>query len=299
MQAQYFKLPRQFHQSISVRRDRLPYFYNDWHYHPELELVYIIKGEGTRFIGDNIARFESGDLVLLGPNLAHVWKSDEEYFLPQSRKIVEAIVIHFPIDFLGSNLWNIPEFSSINKLHEISSRGISFHISSGHPLRKLLNSIPDLSLFDRLLMLLKILHQLSDFEDKQVLSGIPFVENSQEQQSDRMDKINTFILLNFSKEIQIEKIALIANMTVASLCRYFKKKTRKSVTEFINEVRIGYACKLLIDGKYTITDICYQCGYTNSSYFNRQFKKITQINPSQYLAKKDHFERKSLNKEQN
>lgn len=299
MQAQYFKLPKQFHQSISVRKDRLPYFYNDWHYHPELELVYIIKGEGTRFIGDNIARFESGDLVLLGPNLAHVWKSDEEYFLPESRKMVAAIVIHFPIDFLGANLWSIPEFSSITKLIESSRRGISFHIPSGHPLRKLLNNIPNLSPFDRLLILLTILNQLADFNDVQILSSIPFVENSHEHQSARMDKINNFILLNFSKEIQIEKIALIANMTVASLCRYFKKKTRKSVTEFINEVRIGYACKLLIDGKCTITDICYQCGYTNSSYFNRQFKKITQINPSQYLAKKDHFERKSLIKKHN
>lgn len=294
MQAQYFKLPKQFHQSISVRRDRLPYFYNDWHYHPELELVLILKGEGTRFVGDNIARFESGDLVLINSNLPHVWKSDDEYFLPESRKMVIAIVIHFSIDFMGTHLWSIPEFSAITRLLELSRRGISFHIPEGHLLRKLLNNIPKLSPLDRLLMLLKILNQLTELPDNQILSSIAFVENSQEHQSARMDKINNFILLNFSKEIPIEKIALIANMTVASLCRYFKKKTRKSVTEFINEVRIGYACKLLIDGKFTITDICYQCGYNNSSYFNRQFKKITQINPSQYLAKKDHFERRTL-----
>lgn len=294
MQAQYFKLPKQFHQSISIRLDRLPYFYSDWHYHPELELVFIIKGMGTRFVGDHIARFESGDLVLLNSNLPHVWKSDEEYFLPESKKTVAAIVIHFPIDFLGADLWSIPEFSPVTRLLETSRRGISFHIPPGHTLRKMLNDIPNLSRFDRLLGLLTILNQLSDFDDKQVLSSIPFVDNSLEHQSVRMDKINNFILMNFSQEIPIEKIASVANMTVASLCRYFKKKTRKSVTEFINEVRIGYACKLLIDGKYPITDICYKCGYNNSSYFNRQFKKITQINPSQYLAKKDHFERKTV-----
>jgi len=287
MQAQYFKLPKKFHQSISVRIDRLPNFYSDWHYHPELELVYIIKGEGTRFVGDNIARFESGDLVLLGSNLPHVWKSDEDYFKAESKKMVAAIVIHFPIDFLGSQLWSVPEFSLVNKLMESSCRGISFHIPPQHPLKKLLINIPGLDSLDRLIMLLNILNQLSTVEEQRNLSSIPFVENIQEHQSARMDKIHNYILQNFDKEIQIEKIAVIANMTVASLCRYFKKKTRKSVTEFINEVRIGYACKLLIDGKYTISNICYQCGYNNPSYFNRQFKKITQINPSQYLAKKN------------
>ncbi len=291
MQAQYFKLPKQFHQSVSVRIDRLPYFYSDWHYHPELELVYIIKGEGTRFVGDNIDRFESGDLVLLNSNLPHVWKSDEEYFKPESKKTVAAIVIHFQIDFLGSQLWNVPEFSTISKLLESSRSGISFHIPTRHPIKKLLIKIPNLSLFDRLLMLLTILNQLSTIKEQKNLSGISYTENNLLNKSERLDKINNFIINNFKNEIQHEKVAAIANMTVASLCRYFKKKTRKTLTEFINEVRIGYACKLLIDGKYSISDICYQCGYNNPSYFNRQFKKITQINPGQYLAKKDQFER--------
>ena len=291
MQAQYFKLPKQFHQSIAVRIDRLPYFYSDWHYHPELELVYIIKGEGTRFVGDNIDRFESGDLVLLNSNLPHVWKSDEEYFKPESKKMVTAIVIHFHIDFLGSQLWDVPEFSTINKLLESSRSGISFQIPPQHPIIKLLISMPNLSPFDRLLKLLTILNQLSSIKEQKKLSGILFVENTLQYQSERMDKINNYILNNFEKQISIDAIASIATMTVASLCRYFKKKTRKSLTEFINEVRIGYACKLLIDGKYSISDICYQCGYNNPSYFNRQFKKITRINPGQYLAKKDQFER--------
>jgi len=291
MQAQYFKLPKQFHQSVSVRFDRLPCFYSDWHYHPELELVYIIKGEGTRFVGDNIDRFESGDLVLLNSNLPHVWKSDEEYFKPESKKMVAAIVIHFQVDFLGSQLWNVPEFSMINKLLESSGSGISFLVPSRHPIKKLLINIPNLSPFDRLLMLLTILNLLSTMEKQKNLSGIAYAENSLQNKSERLDKINNFIINNFKNEIPLEKVAAVANMTIASLCRYFKKKTRKTLTEFINEVRIGYACKLLIDGKYSISDICYQCGYNNPSYFNRQFKKITQINPGQYLAKKDQFER--------
>ena len=291
MQAQYFKLPKQFHQSISVRIDRLPYFYSDWHYHPELELVYIINGEGTRFVGDNIDRFESGDLVLLNSNLPHVWKSDEEYFKPESKKMVAAIVIHFQIDFLGDQLWKVPEFLAINKLLESSRSGISFHIPPLHPIKKLLINIPNLSLFERLLSLLTILDQLSAIEKQKNLSGISYIENSLQNKSERLDKINNFIINNFKNEIQLEKVAAIANMTVASLCRYFKKKTRKTLTEFINEVRIGYACKLLIDGKYSISEICYLCGYNNPSYFNRQFKKIIRLSPGQYLAKKYQFER--------
>ena len=291
MQAQYFKLPKQFHQSISVRTDRLPYFYNDWHYHPELELVYIIKGEGTRFVGDNIDRFESGDLVLLAANLPHVWKSDEEYFKPESKKMVKALVIHFQIDFLGPQIWVVPEFQAIKKLLETSKSGISFHVPAIHPIKKLLINISALSPFDRLLMLMTILNQLSTLKEQKSLSGIAYAENSLQNKSERLDKINNYIITNFKNEIQIEKIAEIANMTVASICRYFRKKTRKTLTEFINEVRIGYACKLLIDGAYSISEIGYLCGYNNPSYFNRQFKKITTINPTQYLSKKVQFER--------
>lgn len=292
MQAQYYKLPKQFHQSISVRKDILTAFYDHWHYHSELELVYILKGEGTRFIGDDISRFSSGDLVLMGAGLPHVWKSDEAYFKADSKKKVSAIVLHFGSNFCGQALWDLPEMNAVKKLLEIAPRGISYALPEGHSIKKKLKALPEQDSFDRLLNLLSLLNELAQTENSTILSGIPFAEHYQEHHSKRIDKIYDYILNHFEKEIKLEHLASLANMTPASLCRFFRQKTRKSVSEFINEVRIGFACKLLIEGKLPISDICFRCGYNNLSYFNRQFKKIIGQSPGLYQEKKKLFENK-------
>ena len=290
MQAQYFKLTKQVHQSISIRKDTRTAFYDHWHYHSELELVYIIQGEGTRFIGDDISRFGSGDLVLLGVGLPHVWKSDDSYFDHNSRKKVSAIVLHFGQDFLGPDLWELPEMAPIKKLLELSPRGISYHLPEGHPVKRKLRKMIDQQPFDRLTHLLTMLHKLAQVENHTILSGIPFADHYQKHHSKRIDKIYDYILTNFEKEIKLEELALLANMTPASLCRFFRQKTRKSVSEFINEVRVSFACKLLIEGNLSISEICFRCGYNNLSYFNRQFKKIIGLTPGNYQKKKSLFE---------
>lgn len=289
MQAQYFKLTKQFHQSISIRQDVRPYFYNEWHYHSELELVYVVKGEGTRFIGNNISQFSAGDLVLLGANLPHVWKSENHYSKPESKKKVSVIILHFPHNFCGDLFWELPEVAPVKKLLEQSHLGISYPLPSQHTVKKQLKKMLELSPFNRLLALLSLLNDLSVIEEKEVLSSIPFADHYQKHQSKRIDRIYNYILNNFEKKIELEDVASLANMTSSSLCRFFKQKTHKSLCEFINEVRIGYACKLMISGELTVSDICFRCGYNNLSYFNRQFKKITSESPSQYIKRKNQF----------
>jgi AraC-like DNA-binding protein len=289
MQAQYLKLPKQYHQSFSVRKDTLPYFYNSWHYHTEIELVYIIKGTGTRFIGDNISKFSDGDLVLLGTNLPHVWKSDDIYFKSDSKKKVSAIVIHFPIDFLGIDIWNKVEMAAIKKLLDIAKRGITYTVPNNHQVKKQLLKITELPQFERILSLLQILQTLTTIKDFEILSGLSFANRYQENSSERIDKIYDFILNNFNKEIKLAEVAALATMTPASLCRFFKQKTGKSLSEFVNEVRVGFACKLIIESQLSISEVCYQCGFNSLSYFNRQFKKFAKVSPSQYSNKKGGF----------
>ncbi|TKG96924.1 AraC family transcriptional regulator [Puteibacter caeruleilacunae] len=289
MQAQYFRLPQQPHQSIAIRKDTRPYFHDNWHYHSQLELVYIIKGEGTRFIGDDISGFTSGDLVLLGSHLPHVWKSEESYFKEGSKRKVEAIVLHFPQDIGGNQLWDLPEMTHIKTMLEQSHLGIHFHLPEKHPIMKMLKKMVQQEPFELLLSLLSLLKKLSGLEQKSSISKVSFADHYQQHQSKRIDRIYDYILKNFDKEIKLESIAALSNMTPSSLCRFFKQKTRKSISEFINEVRIGFACKLLIEGNLSISEICFRCGYNNLSYFNRQFKKIIGLTPRNYQEKKNSF----------
>ncbi|MBI9063896.1 MAG: helix-turn-helix domain-containing protein [Marinilabiliaceae bacterium] len=286
MQAHYHKLPEQFHQSVSVRKDIRPYFLDKWHYHSKLELVYIIRGKGTRFIGDDISGFKDGDLVLLGTHLPHVWKSKDKYFEKKNVKTVEAIILHFPQKMGINNLFDLPEMNAIKNLIEQSHLGLHFDIPEFHPVKKSLKKMVNQSPFDRILTLLSILQRLATEEGiKQSLSKTPFADHYQSHQSKRVDRIYNHILHHFDKEIKLEHLASIANMTPASLCRFFKQKTKKSLSEFTNEVRIGFACKLIIEDKLSISDICFRCGYNSLSYFNRQFKKITGMAPTLYQKK--------------
>jgi AraC-like DNA-binding protein len=290
MQAQYYKLPKQFHESLSIRQDVRPYFYDQWHFHSELELVYIIKGSGTRFIGDDISGFSSGDLVLLGAHLPHVWKSSDTYFKDPSKKKVEAIVLHFPSHIGGNELWELPEMNAAKNLLQQSHLGIAFQVPESHPIKKGLKAMVAQAPFERFINLLALLKQLSELKESQQISKTSFANQYQNHQSKRIDRIYNYILNNFELDIQLKEVADLANMTPAALCRFFKQKTRKSLSQFTNEVRIGYACKLIIEGQLSISDICFQCGYNNLSYFNRQFKKHTGKSPSAYLKMKREFD---------
>lgn len=289
MQAHYHKLPHQFDQSVSIRHDLRPYFSDHWHYHSKLELVYIIKGHGTRFIGDNISGFKDGDLVLLGAYLPHVWKSSDHAIDKTPTDYVEAIVIHFQEDLGTSGLMELPEMAAIKKMLQQAHLGISFHFPNPHGIQDTLMQMVQQTPFERIISILLLLQQLAIEEKRHQISKTPFANQYMNHQSKRIDKIYDYILNNFDKEIKLEHCASIANMTPASLCRFFKQKTKKSLSEFTNEVRIGFACKLIIEDRLSISDICFRCGYNSLSYFNRQFKKITGVAPSIYLKKKNTF----------
>lgn len=289
MQAHYHKLPHQFDQSISIRHDRRPYFSDHWHYHSKLELVFIIKGEGTRFIGDNISGFKDGDLVLLGAYLPHVWKSSDNYLDNFNDDNVEAIVIHFQDDLGATGLMDLPEMNTIKKMLQQAHLGISYQLTDQHEIYDRLIKMVDQTPFERIISLLYLLLELANLEHWQLISKTPFASHYMNHQSKRVDSIYDYILNNFDKDIKLNDLASIANMTPASLCRFFKQKTKKSLSEFTNEVRIGFACKLIIEDQLSISDICFRCGYNSLSYFNRQFKKVTGVAPSTYLKVKNSF----------
>lgn len=270
--------------SFNVTRNSYPYFLKIWHYHSELELVLIEKSTGTRFIGDAIEKFEAGEIVLIGENLPHMWLNDEAYFEESSKLISEAIAIHFKKDFLGSTFFETPEMSNISELILRAKRGVKFIDLKKSTIQEI-RKLAKLSGFQKVMSFVTILNALAKHNNYKLLSSEGFINSFNKTESKNLDKIYEYIFKNFNTSISLNNVAAIACMNPSSFSRYFKRIHRKTFIEYVNELRIGFACKMLIEGKYSITAICYECGFNNVSNFNRQFKKITNFSPKEYLKK--------------
>jgi AraC-like DNA-binding protein len=269
--------------SFAAKKNQYPYFLKMWHYHPELELVLLIKSTGTRFIGDSIEKFEEGELILIGENLPHMWLNDDEYHQQPPTLTAEAIAIHFRKDFLGSNFFDIPEMKKISKLLIRANQGIHF-LNIPSQIIADIKEIVELSDFERIIKLIRILNKLSSHTDFRLLSSKGFMNTFGESTTgNRLDSVYEYVFKNFNKPIQLKDVANIANMNASAFSRFFKRMNRKTFSKYLNEIRIGFACKMLIEEKYNISTICYQSGYNNISNFNRQFKKIKKVSPSEYI----------------
>lgn len=277
MRASYEKIPVNNDASFLVRRIQTQYFDAPLHFHPEYELTLIVSGNGKRFVGDSVENFESGDLVLLGSNLSHFWRSDKH-----SEATSEAIVIQFSTDFVENILGKLPECKNIVSMLTTAKSGITFNASFA-PLLE--NLITEKSL-KRLFLLIELLETLSQSIDYQILASEYFTIKPDDAENERMRKVLEFTLDNFQNEVSINDIAELANLTVPSFCRYFKARTRKTYIDYLHEIRVSHARKLLIDNKLSISQIGLECGFQNLSNFHRIFKKQVGITP---LAYRKHF----------
>ncbi len=268
--------------SFLIRNNCYPNLLKIWHYHPELELVVILKSSGTRFIGDNIEKFNEGEIVLIGKNLPHMWLNDKEYFEKDSKLEAQAISIHFNENFAGDAFFNLPEMSSIEKLLIRAQSGIRFI----GDLKLVINWIKELETlmkFDKLMKFFQILNFLANHQEYKLLSSIGFVNSFKKTGRNNLVDVYEYIIKNFKDKITLDDVASIACMNPTAFSRVFKRVNRKTFSEYLNEVRIGYACKLLMEEKYNISEICFESGFNNISNFNRQFKKTTNYSPTQYI----------------
>lgn len=267
--------------SFTIRNHRFPNFLKVWHHHPELELVVLIKSIGTRFIGDNIEQFCEGEVVLIGKNLPHMWLNDDKYFETNSIFQAEAIVIHFKEDFAGKDFLKMPEMGPIAKLIEMSSLGIKFSGDMTWFINQI-KKIYELNEFDRTIKFIELLNFLALHNEQRSLSSFGFINSFKKTDKKNLDRVYEYIINNFKDNIRRNDVAEIANMNPSAFSRFFKRVNRKTFTEYLNEVRIGYACKLLIENKINISEICFESGFNNLSNFNRQFKKAMKCSPTDY-----------------
>ncbi|MFD1630538.1 AraC family transcriptional regulator [Pseudopedobacter beijingensis] len=285
MKAQFHKVPTRLQTSYSIRNDVSANFGTIWHYHPELELHYVKKGEGLRFIGDNISNFSAGEMVLLGENLPHTWRCKDEYFSHNSDLNVEATVIHFLPNCLGQDLLNLPEAFQIPKLYEKAKKGLIIKGNTKKRLEVLMHDALNAVNLDRLSILLSILNTLAYTEEYEFITSTNAFYKANNSDTERINKICTYTLTNYKNEITLEEISSLSNLSVTSFCRYFKQMTKKTFYDFLTEIRISHACRMLVKETMTVEGISMECGFNNPSNFYRHFKKVMGCTPVEYKSK--------------
>ncbi len=285
MQAILRKINPSTDYSFVARVDKLPYLYEKWHFHPEIELTHIVQSSGTRFVGDSIEEFEAGELILLGSNLPHVWKNDTGYFSPESFMRVESQVVQFLPDCFGIDFLSLKEMEGIRRLFEKAKRGIRIEGKAKEKVLKLMTQLLEsTSGIQRIGLFLNIFEIIADSEEIVLLSSEGFLDSYHRFDADTINRVYEFTLSQFNRRILIREAAAIANMSVANFCRFFKNHTQKTYVQFLTEVRIGYACRMLIENKKSIQQIASDCGFHNLSNFNRAFRLLKNRKPTAYRA---------------
>ncbi|MEO8886577.1 MAG: AraC family transcriptional regulator [Mucilaginibacter sp.] len=287
MKPQRLTITSGYAHSFSARCDLQPDINNSWHYHDELELIYFKNGGGTQFIGDSISNFGNGDVVLVGSNLPHFWQYDAAYFTDRFTHPVEVYVVHFSKDFWGEAFLSLPENREIARLIERSKRGISLKGDTRNMVAGLLKKITEAEGTRRLLHLLEALQETANCKEADYLASFGFKTDFAEHERDRIHFIYNYTITNYKKKIGLREIAEVAKISPNSFCKFFKSRTGKTYSFFTNEIRVGHACRLLIENKLNIKEICYECGFNNFVSFHKTFKDITGMTPLKY--QKIHF----------
>jgi len=246
-----------------------------WHFHPEYEIVYAEAANGVRHVGDHISKYEGSDLVFIGPNIPHL---NFDYGV---KTACEIVVVQMKEDFLGKDFFALPEMYEVKNLFERARTGIAFHNETKKVVSDKLKQLSSLPHFKQLLELLNIFQLLAISKEFTDLQSRPIANASLLKEQQRMHKIYHFIETHYQQAIDVNEVAKLTHLTTAAFCRYFKKSTHLTFTDFLNQYRINQAKKLLLHDK-NVTEACYESGFENLSYFNKTFKKITGENPSRF-----------------
>ena len=249
-----------------------------WHFHPEIELVYVNKGKGKRHIGNHISYFNNSQLVLIGSNLPHIG------YIDRLTTNGSETLIQFLPDFLGKDFFKIPEMAAIATLFERAKKGVRFNIEIKQRIGAKIEKLIDLEGANRITSFIEILNDLATTNDYTLLNANGFAFEAIRQDSNKIEIIYSHINDNFKEHITLDEVSNLVSMTVPAFCRYFKKSTGKTFTKLVNEYRVVHATKLLAESNMSITNISFECGFNNFSHFNKLFKEFTGKSASIYRS---------------
>jgi AraC-like DNA-binding protein len=252
-----------------------------WHYHNNYEISFITEGSGKRIVADSLEEFQPGDLVFIGPDLPHVWIADKETRTPSNRTL-EMVFLQFTNEVLGSQLLSLPEFKNVANALLLSERGIQIVDKTLNEVSELMLQLPYMKSFERVLQFYKLMDIIGKSDSNIQLASKEYIKMRFKTGNKRIASIHDFLMNNYKEEIDLNKLADLVSMAEGSLCRFFKMNTGLTIFEYLNKIKTDFACKLLMDNDLSISEVCYDSGFNNLSHFNKQFRKITGVPPSEY-----------------
>ena len=279
------------HEQVSSKEDSpiiaryydYDHFTFPWHFHSEYEIIYIEESHGEEFINDSKIHYYPGDILLIGANTPHFTKSAPDYYEDNQDLRVKGVIIQFKREILPNIIYQYPDYHKIKQLLERSNLGIYFNINHNEHIRKMIEKIPKEKGIKLLTSLLHILEAMANMEKYDCISSNTKL-NFHDSVDNRFEKVISYIRQHFTEEIQVKQIAALIPMNHTAFCRYFKEKSSKTMTEYIQELRISYACQLISESTESISQICFRCGFNNIPHFNRIFKRYKKLTPTEYRA---------------
>lgn len=293
MKAQLINIVNATKSSVQIKVVDQKYLTAPFHFHDMCELVFIQKSFGKRIVGDHVGNFKDGDLVLMGPDLPHIWLNDNTFRHPRSKKKVQAIVAYFSPTFLTHLSYDKSITSHAEDLIFRSHRGLYFFGRTREIIKDKMDTMVSEKGLKRIIAFLNIIDTLSASNEYQYLASIGFKNSFSPKDTDRLNTVYQYLNKNFTEKISLRSISDMVNMSPSAFCRFFKARTQKSFSLFMNELRIAYACRLLLSDELSITSIAFESGYQNLTNFNKFFRKITGTTPSLY-KKQFRFEINSI-----
>jgi AraC-like DNA-binding protein len=252
-----------------------------WHYHDNFEISFITEGSGKRIVADSIEEFQPGDLVFIGCNLPHVWITDRVVRAPSNRTL-EMVFLQFTSKVLSPLLLALPEFTNVKRAMELSERGIHIVGQTLNDASEIMLQLPYMKSFERILNFYKMMDIIGKSETNIQLASKEYLKGRFTTGNKRIASIHEHLMKNYRENVNLKEIAELVNMAEGSLCRFFRMHMGMTLFEYLNKLKIELACKLLMDKDLSVMDICFDSGFNNLSHFNKQFRKINGIPPSEY-----------------
>jgi AraC-like DNA-binding protein len=254
---------------------------SSWHYHNNYEISFITEGMGKRIVADSIEEFQPGDLVFIGPNLPHVWIAEKEQkFL--SERTLEMVFLQFSANIFFFQMLALPEFKNVQKALELSERGIQIVGQTLNEVSEIMLQLPYLKGFDRMNNFFRMMDIIGKSSSNSNLASEEYMRKRFTPGNRRIALLHDYLMNHYREEIDLKKLADLVSMAEGSLCRFFKSNMGTSIFEYLNGIKVDFACKLLMDEELAIVDVCYDSGFNNLSHFNKQFRKNTGVTPSEY-----------------
>ncbi|WP_304066970.1 AraC family transcriptional regulator [Pedobacter glucosidilyticus] len=267
-----------------IRKFDLPYFSTPWHYHPEFELVFIIKGEGKRIVGNSISDFQEGQLSFLGPKIPHIYQNPSAYYQHNSSLGVSSIVLHFLPEAFGNSWFSLPEFKKVHLLFKKSKMGLDLHGEARKLIIEKMFLLVEAKGIKRLIYFFQILDILIETKEfTYITDEIMITENVNDAK--RLSNALLYIYNNFQYEISLDDVARTAFMTRNSFCRFFKLRTKKTFSSLLKDLRLNHSVKLMLNENLSVREVAFRSGYSNLANFNRHFKKKYELTPLEYVKK--------------